>query len=378
MAALAPRLLGRHDRRGDALVRELRGLSDLYNLERGGLERASDAPAARLRFFFLRDLPKVEGPLAELAVARALPAGPVWRVLDVGAGYGATSLGAATYAARLDGVERVDVDAVDRDGPALEGLRALARLAGRDGLAPVSRPVDLVTEERELEGLEAGVLRPADLVLVGFVLNELHRELDAEARHAARAHWLTGLARRLRPGGSLIVLEPAHRAATRDLMAVRDRLVEAGEVTVFAPCLRTGSCPLLGRDRDWCHDQLDLALPPPLADLARAASLRRERLTYAYLTLRRDDVRLGPALGGETPDLLRVVGGPLPSKGKVEWDGCGPTGRVRLRRLDREASEQNAGIEGAARGTVLRAQGAFEDGGQLRLRPGQAVRRVLR
>ncbi|MCZ7677502.1 MAG: hypothetical protein M5U28_01480 [Sandaracinaceae bacterium] len=126
------------------------------------------------------------------------------------------------------------------------------------------------------------------------------------------------------------MLEPATREITRELMALRDRFaLDPGPPHVFAPCLRDGPCPMLPRERDWCHDQLPFVLPEPLARVAREAGLRWERLTYAYLTLRNDERRLWD-LAARDPRAHRVVGGPVESKGKSEgsaaaragWSAC--------------------------------------------------------
>ncbi|MBX3271395.1 MAG: hypothetical protein KF729_14105 [Sandaracinaceae bacterium] len=360
---VAPRVLGPADRRGDALAAEVRRLSELYTRERHALDAAAAAHAARLRFFFLRDLPKIEGPLAELE--GALPEGPRWRVLDVGAGLGASCLGVAAFAKRR-GVERVEVIALERDPAALDALEALARAAHRRGLVP-----ELVIDARraDVDGLELGTLPKADLVVAGFVLNELFRDRDEVDRLDAAEGLLRALVGRLAPGGSAIVLEPALRTEARALQALRDRLA----AQVYAPCLRAGECPLTRRERDWCHAALPLELPPALAALALRAGLRASRLTYAYLTLRADGRRLA---GYEDPRAVRVVGGPVESKGKAEWDACGAAGLVRLRRLDRERGPDNAALDGALRGTLLRLASAPEDGASVRARAGVPIERI--
>jgi SAM-dependent methyltransferase len=354
--AVAPRCLGPGDRRGAALAADLRRTSELYR-ERESL--ATIQPAARLRFFLPRDLPKVEGPLSELLRADALPRGRVWRVLDLGAGEGATSLGVARFAARHGVADRLAVTAVDRSAGALDAFASLADGLSPSLAAPVSLTVRVLDYGRGLAGLP-----DADLVLMGLSVNELVE--GAADPVEATVELLDAALRKVRPGGSLIVLEPATRGATRRLMAARDRLAPR----VFAPCLRAGPCPLLERPRDWCHARLQLGLPERLGTLAEAAGLRRAGLTYAYLTLRRDGRRLADV----APGALRVVGGPVVSKGKTEWEGCSEAGRVRLRRLDRERSADNAALDDAGRGALIVLEGVAQ-GASVRLRPGIRVSR---
>lgn len=367
---LAPRVLGRDDRTGEPLAAEIRALSALYTRERDAMERAGEALAARLRFFLPRDLPKVQGPLAELARADALPAR--WRVLDVGAGLGASALGVAEFAKRA-GVDAIELVAIERDEASLDVLTQLARAASEAGLVP---PIRLDARRAKVEGLDLPRLPQADLVIVGLVLNELYADRDEADRLDAKEAFLRDLAGRLSEDGALIVIEPALRGPTRELQRLRDRFAaDRSAPHVFAPCLRDGPCPLLRRERDWCHDQLPFDLPAPTAALAEAASLRTERLTYSYLTLRNHPRRLWDVADRDRR-VFRIVGGPVDSKGKTEWDACGEPGLVRLRRIDRERSDANAAMDGAARGALVALDREPADESQLRFRPGVTVRRV--
>lgn len=365
---IAPRVLGRDDRTGDALAAEIIRLSELYTRERAQIGLASDALAARLRFFLLRDLPKIQGPLAELALAGGLPSGDTWRVLDLGAGLGTTSLGLAELAKRA-GARRLQITAVEQDAASLDVFGVLAREAHAEGLVP---EMTLEARRADLESLEIASLPPADLVVMGLALNELYADREEADRLDAREAALRTMVERLRPGGSLVVIEPATRALSRELQTLRDRLASQ----VFAPCLRDGPCPLLERERDWCHDQLPFDLPEGLDARAESAGLRRQRLTYAYLTLRADGRRLWD-VADRSPRAHRVVGGPVRSKGKTEWDLCGQGGLVRLRRIDRERSDASAALDGAERGALLTLDREVK-GAALRVRPDVEVRPVDR
>ncbi len=176
---------------------------------------------------------------------------------------------------------------------------------------------------------------------------------------------------RLAESGSIVILEPALRGPTRELHALRDGLAESA-LDVFAPCLRTGPCPMLETERDWCHEDREFVLPPALVPVAKDAGLRFERLTYAYLTLRRDGLRLGDHVQGRG----RVVSQPLISKGKRELFVCRDDGRVRLTRLDRHRREGNAEFDLAARGDVLQVTGARPKGPGERLDDASEVHRA--
>ncbi|MCB9797355.1 MAG: methyltransferase domain-containing protein [Alphaproteobacteria bacterium] len=341
--AVARACLGPKDRQGAALVEEIASLSQLYTRGREGLSGQRQHLAARLRFYLPRDLPKVEGPLLELAAQGRLPAGPTWRVLDLGAGLGTTTLGAAGVARRL-GVEALEVTAVELDRPSLELAEALCARAGHGPLEAVCAPIALKTVAADVERIDPSANGPYDLILLGLSLNEL-----AGGRLDRRLDLVKRWWRLLAPGGALVILEPALREVSRDLQRLRDALVALPKgPTLLAPCTHRGPCPLLERERDWCHGELDLPLPEPLAALARGAGLRWQRLTAAWLVL---GATPAPPLGG-----YRVVGGPVESKGRCDWVLCGEAGAVTLGRLNRFKGPGDP-LEGARRGSLLELEG---------------------
>lgn len=329
--------------------------SRAYTRERDTLEHLAPSREmlqARLRFFLPRDVFKTAAPLRELAFANALPSSSTWRVLDVGAGLGTTSLGAMQIAEEHGAA--LDVFAVDRDGLAMRGLEALAK---RLGMTVTTELADLT---RTIPG--SGTF---DLIFCGLFLNEL--------APSTRAHVLSLLADRLAENGSLIILEPALRGPTRDLQRLRDRFEKEGPFNVFAPCVHSEPCPMLLGERDWCHEDRPFRLPDSLRPVAKEAGLRFERITYAYLTLRRDGRRLSDAL----PDgAARVVSQELLSKGKKELFLCGSGGHQKFVRLNRKESEPNRGFSDATRGDVLLVGTTTTKGDGQRVEDTSSVERI--
>ena len=338
------------------LAAHVAALSEAYNDPSRARAAVKDAGAARLGFSFPRDVPKGAAAVRELVATGGLRGAPALRVLDIGAGLGATTWGVvrALEAGGASGI--VDATWIDTDARALEVASALAR--AREGKGPITLRV--TTRARALDALDA--LPAFDLVLVGQVLSELDVGVPDDTRAARHAKLLGGwLDRLVAPDGSLVVVEPALRDRSRHLHRVRDALVAAG-ATVFAPCLHAAPCPALARETDWCHEDLTVDLPLWLAPVARAAGLRREGLTFSYVVLRKDGRRLGDATPiRASATRLRVVSGAIPSKGKLEAFLCGEMEsagtrvvvRARTMRLDREASVTNAAWGRLARGDVL-------------------------
>ncbi len=316
----------------------------------------ADSLAARALFWFPRDVHKAALPVEELLAASALPDRSL-RVLDLGAGLGATSLGALRA---LRGRRSVaHVTAIDQDPQALAILRRVASGAAKTGLLPAIG--DLVTETRDLavHGWDRG-LGAYDLVLAGLSFVEMTRSVgDESARAQALASHLETALARTAPDGALVVIEPATRDEARALQRARGVLIERG-VTVFAPCPHARECPMLASERDWCHEDLaDVSLPPWLVPIAREAGLRWEGLTFSYLTLRRDGVTLANALRrGSDRVALRLLSPPIESKGKVEVIACGDvrgeSASTRLMELARDVKRASGTTLGdTARGDVL-------------------------
>ncbi len=303
--------------------------------QRGGLADL----AARALFFTVADAAKVHVPLRELTDG-SLPApagflgGDELRVLDVGAGCGAMTLGLLTFLAGREARSRVRVSMIDQDGAALE----IAAAAVAEVAAALAIEATVDTRVTDVgESLPRGAW---ELVLAGSVLNELAAPADASLAAA-----LVGA---LAPGGVAIIVEPALRATTRALHQVRDRLITAGTAAVLAPCTRRGApCPALADPDDWCHDHRPFTLPPRARQIAHVTGLRDGDLKLTYLAL------AGPGDAPPAPDTWRVVTDPHASKGKRELTLCGAPGWVPIRLLNRHRGPGTRALERARRGDVL-------------------------
>jgi hypothetical protein len=236
-----------------------------------------------------------------------------YRLLDLGAGTGAAT---DAFRAHFDG--NIAVVAVDQ----------------------VAAP-GVITADLERFDVPPRVEGRFDYIVAAHVLNELGTRQPPADRIAARARKVQAwCSRLLDDGGTLILLEPALRETSRELLAVRDLIVAAGLVVV-APCLWMGPCPALGKERDWCHDT---ATRP---DVKGAAA----RVDFSYLVVRAHG---DPEPTTTDPTLFRIVSEPLAEKGRLRLYGCGPSGRQPLVRLHRHVSDANASFADLQRGDVAR------------------------
>ncbi|HEX4462062.1 MAG TPA: small ribosomal subunit Rsm22 family protein [Polyangia bacterium] len=264
---------------------------------------------------------------------------PLGDVLDLGSGPGPLALAALDAGATA-------ARAIDRVPAALAIAKSLAADARR------TLAVEAWDPSRPLPG------GPFDTILAGHVINELYGG-DLERRAALALQLLA----RLRPGGALVIIEPALRETSRALLQLRDRLVAQG-VSVRAPCLFRGDCPALVRPTDWCHAEQPWTAPPLVEALAQAAKLHRDSLKMTYVILQ------PPSAGW--PDLppgrlFRIVSEPLPEKGKQRFVGCGPEGRFPLVLPDKHVRDNNRAFVDLQRGDLVRIERLATRGDGLRL-----------
>ena len=345
------------------LAPKVQALTEAYNHPALRGVAGVDHLAARLGFWFARDVPKVAGAVREaVATGRiAFPEGRALRVLDLGAGLGASHRGLARALSAHGATGTLQVLAVDSDAGALQLAADVAKRRPREG----DVTIELRTEAIDAAKVSGDKNDRFDVVLLGQVLTELHLGLEPDARVTAHRELLQSMLARTTHHGVVVVVEPALRPRARHLMRVRGALIEAG-ARVFAPCLHQGRCPLLGREGDWCHEDLAVDLPKWLVPLAKRAGLRWEGLTFSYLVVGRDGPTLRERLPIGGPFVERAVTPALQTKGKLEVvlcgdplktgvtddDPLGPHG-TRAGRLDREASEANAAIASLRRGDVV-------------------------
>ncbi len=319
-----------------ALTRAIVDRSQRYTSDRARLAQPADRTAdlaARAAFFTIADAMKIAIPVGELVGRGALPAARPLRVLDIGAGCGAMTLG---LVAVLDPTIALEVLAIDHDAAAL----AIASAAIRDFATRRGTTVKLLTRSADAIRSE---LPEADMVVLGTVLNEL----SADAALALVERALAAIPE----DGVVIVIEPALRDTSRGLHAIRDAIVTRGTGHVFAPCTRRGApCPALADPSDWCHEDRALQLSPRTAELSRLTHLRDGGMKLAYLTLRRQPLELVASAAGQA---WRIVSAPMPAKGKLEIIGCSASGRIPLRLLRRHRNAGNRELERVDRGDVV-------------------------
>ncbi len=263
--------------RGRGLVEDVRVLSESFTSDRGSLPQSylSQPPARSAYMSYAHPLQLLRG-VSALQEVRAR-AGAAWpggvdgrlRVLDLGAGLGAMSQALLSVAGEGPWPE---IALLDQQRAALRdarGLTAAVALALRPDEAPprvhtVTAPVDEWLPKAAERGYQY------DVVLFGALLNEHSRS------------WAASLAATLplvAEGGIVVLVEPAMPRIGRELMQLRESLLE--ETATIAPCAHQAACPLLRRTRDWCFTVRRAKFPRSVASIARQIGHQDFEVRYA-------------------------------------------------------------------------------------------------
>jgi ribosomal protein RSM22 (predicted rRNA methylase) len=331
------------------LARAVERLSDLYTTGRGALaaEQADAAHlAAKCEYFLASDAPKVGLALDECAARhpafRRLGAARALRVVDLGAGVGATSVGFLAWlhgacAAANTAPPAVELVAIELGAPAARAYERAVRAAAAHAGVELSLRV-------ECRDFRSAAVPDCDLALCQTAINEL---LVGERHSSATIDLVAGWAAR----APLVVIEPALRVTTRALMALRDAVIARGAAHPVAPCLHAAPCPMLAREGDWCHEARRIEPTPRVAAIDAIVGRRDERALFAFLAT---------APGAAAPRseaaarFVRLVTDPLGSRGKTERLVCRDDGALRLMRLlDREVRPENRGFLDLERGGIV-------------------------
>lgn len=341
-------------------------LSDLYTLERGVLRREQAAEShldAKLFYFLLSDAPKTAHALAECAARDAAFRAPT-HVVDLGCGVGATSVGFLSFlAAERDAgrctIDRpVRIDAIDLAPASLAVWTEVVKQAA--AIAQID--IRITVDARDFTS--AAMPKSADLILCQTALNERLPGAEREPRYGERdIAMLLGWAR----SAPTLVIEPALRTTTRALQHLRDACAACDDLRIVAPCPHHRPCPMLPRERDWCHESRRIEPTPMVARVQAITRRRDERALWSMLAL------APGARRSDDPTLVRCTSDPLGSRGKTERSVCCGDGRLRLLRLlDRERTQSNELLVEAERGDLLRIEPVPESD---RIAPTQPVRR---
>src|SRR5581483_7606292 len=309
------------------IAKALASLSGTFTAEREKIGKRyldqEETRCAYLLYFLQSNLPKVWYVLRELTLN---PAGEFdseeLRVLDLGSGSGTAGLAVSWFVSQFcGGTKRLQITAIDNSAPALSDYRWLIQRLN----IPIQESgrqldIELTTIAGEMEKLQLPADAKYDLIFLSNSLNELyHASSDSIEK---RAQYLNKIIKNhLAESGACAIIEPALQSVSRSFHQVRDRLVDSGW-HVYSPCVSDRHCPMLSRDRDWCHQTIDWRRPAVVKQLDELIGNRKERLKFSYVVFRKEEMRTIDC--SEVPGkLYRAVGDLQSEKGKDMIYLCG-------------------------------------------------------
>ena len=254
-------------------------LSDLFTTERPEGRFPDYFADEELRaaygvFFLPQSFVRTGFALAQaMELRRWRPTSPTPAILDLGAGPGSCGLSAAHHLHRL-GAGHVELVAVDRSPSALAGLEGFAAASLGPAVSVRTRVGDAARPETWPDG-------DYDLIVAGFVLNEMTHLQSTEA-----LAWFAQLKRRLRPGGLIVLLEPAPRATAERLQRLSEAICAQGLITRIGPELDQRPCPELLGAEHWNHESRPWTAPRSTAYVNRRLfrDLREVRFACALFS----------------------------------------------------------------------------------------------
>ena len=253
------------------------------------------------------------------------------RMLDLGAGTGEFSQGVAT-ALLSEFSGPLDLHLVDRSAGALSH----AINAAKDPRLFISVTRATLPEERPfLPG-------SFDIVTMANCLAE------NDHRDESFAGLLEEVSNTLRPGGILLLVEPADKRSSRTLLSLGDLLLSRHfPLTLLAPCPggRTASCPALAHPDDWCHEDRPADFSETLLKMADSLGHIKDALKMTYLLFGQD--------GAPFPSALRLVSPLHKEKGFFSGDFCDGNHWWRIRLLNRNRSDLTRSFTRLHRGETI-------------------------
>jgi len=331
------------------LTRERESLPAAY-LKDAGLRRAY------IEYFLPANLYKIHIPLEELSLH---PGGlfkrDKLRILDIGSGPGTATLGALDFFSLRKKRPVLEFTAVDPVAENLKDAEALFKERSHEGCT-------LTSLKSGIEKIETIIKGQFDIILLSNLLNEVAYG-DAERIPKRIAVLKSLLTKFLAPDGSCIIIEPALRETSREMLMVRDGLLDEG-LYIYSPCLMGDKCPALENSRDWCHEDIPWEPPEIIKEVDRLTGLRKDSLKFSYMVFRKDRISLTDVFGENS---YRVVSEPLISKGKIDYYVCGAGGRRMATRLDKDKTASNNEFERLRRGYLVEFKGVLDDGKRLRV-----------
>ncbi|MBI5749157.1 MAG: hypothetical protein HZA00_08530 [Nitrospinae bacterium] len=387
----------------NSLASDIIELSNLFTKERKILSpqylNNKRLRRAYILYFLPSNIYKIHLPLKELSLhPKKILSKKELKILDLGSGPGTTILGILDFFSNQKKRPSLEFTAIDSvaenlsiakdlfklftplhpECPTLQGVNGKLKSSlkmphltggGVTGFTEnINIDASLKTFKINIEKAGAIPQDTYDIIILSNILNELF--YNDEKKNAERVSFLnTIIDKFLTPDGSCIIIEPALRETTREMLEIRDSLVKNG-FKIHSPCLIDDPCPALSNPKDWCHEDIPWIPPVIIKEIDKLTGLRKDSLKFSYLVLRKDKLSLSDILEKNS---YRVVSEPLVSKGKLEFYICGIGGRRLITRLDKDKTPSNIQFQKLKRGDIVSFRDLIDEDNRFKIDKGTTV-----
>ena len=341
----------------ESLLHGVRNLSEMFTRGDGGGGKAyledQRLRASYLNYYVPVNVGKVQLLLEELRPVLPSFSDEEFRVLDLGGGPGTGALALLDWCSSrsLPPVASLRMTVVDRSTEAMKLCAELWQAYVRQNHIPAVQPLKTVVCNLE-RSIPSVLTMPEQenayhLIIVQNLLSELFAgSSDLIDQRAALVNHLVSC---LANDGSLMLIEPASKSASRALHQIRNNLLYGSQCSVYSPCLHDQPCPALIKPDDWCHEERRWETPAWIGQIDREVGFIKDALKFSYVILRKDGKTLVP----RNPGYHRVVSELREMKGEKRVWLCDETGRSEVGRQDKERSLSNAALDQWHRGAVV-------------------------
>ncbi len=238
-------------------------------------------------------------------------------ILDLGSGPGPAAAALCDLLSKLNPRIRINLTLVDYSTKAVSlAAKIIKADFGNVTITPV-------THNFEKKDYVSG--DKFDVIVMSHALNEMWKS-DKDYMNR-RENFLAKATEMLKDTGILFLSEPAMLESSRNLINLRDKMVERG-LKVYAPCTCSKSCPALKADNQTCHAEIAWKPTEPAASIAKQAGLDRESVKMTYFILGKSDRNENQ---DKSHTQYRVVSdGMLNKSGRVRYLLCDGESRIPL------------------------------------------------
>ncbi|PIR18320.1 MAG: hypothetical protein COV46_00565 [Deltaproteobacteria bacterium CG11_big_fil_rev_8_21_14_0_20_49_13] len=322
-------------------------MSAYFTSERGSMPKnylnKKELRAGYLLYFVMSNFLKIGFCLDEAGAKSRFANNDVIKIADVGCGPGTGAVACVDYFKAAG--KPLEITAIDQNSGTLHDAKHIFQTFADKERARLKT----VLLDIHSRNITHSLKEKCDVIIMANFLSEM-KEMDSQSAVVQRAM------ERLTEKGILIIIEPALRWTTRNLMKLHDLLlsqvtIRDSRFAVMAPCLHNAECPMLRESRrDWCHMYLDWERPRVMGEIDKLIGNRKDYLKFSYLILSKQiaDYRL------PVTDRWRVVSAPMHSKGKTVLVLCGNGKLLHTTMQDKDLCEKNADYAKTMRGDIVR------------------------